>query len=79
MGIMKRNNDVWKSFAMITQLGLTVLAPIILCVGIGWFLEGKCSVNLMIPLLIIGILAGIRNAWTLCRQMITRDDDDDDD
>lgn len=79
MGIMKRNSDVWKSFAMITQLGLTVLAPLILCVGIGWLLEEKCSVNLMIPLLIIGILAGIRNAWTLCRQMITRDDDDDDD
>ena len=77
MGIMRRNNNVWKSFALITQLGLTVLAPIILCIGLGWFLEEKCSVNFMIPLLIIGILAGIRNALALCRQMITRDDDDD--
>lgn len=75
---MKNNNDVWKSFALITQLGITVLAPLILCVAIGYFIENKFSVNLMLPLLIIGILAGFRNAWTLCMQMIKKDDKDED-
>jgi ATP synthase protein I len=76
---MKKNNDVWKSFAMVTQLGLTVLAPIIICIGLGWFLEEKFSIDIMALLLILGILAGARNAWALCRQMITGNDDDDDD
>lgn len=74
---MKKNNDVWKSFAMVTQLGLTVLTPIILCVGIGWLLENKCAVNAMLPLLLLGILAGARNAWVLCRQIIAGDGDDE--
>ena len=74
---MKKNNDVWKSFALVTQLGITVLTPPILCVAAGYFLEERFSVNFMLPLLIIGILAGFRNAWSLCMQMISKDDDED--
>lgn len=76
---MKKNNDVWKSFALVTQLGITVLTPPILCVAAGYFLEERFSVNFMLPLLIIGILAGFRNAWSLCMQMISKDDDEDED
>ncbi len=76
---MKKNNNVWKSFALVTQLGLTVLTPPVLCVAAGYFLQEKFSVNFMLPLLIIGILAGFRNAWSLCMQMISKDDDEDED
>ena len=50
---------------MVTQLGLCVLAPIFLCIFIGYWLDSQYGMKTMVPLLILGVLAGGKSAWHL--------------
>lgn len=55
---------------MITQVSITLLAPIVLCTAVGVWLDGKFGWHTTIVLLIIGILAGGRSAFLLVLQML---------
>lgn len=66
--------DVYKTLALVTQLGISVLAPIFLCVFAGIMIEKYFHVSLLIPLLILGILAGFRNMYVLAKRMIDHND-----
>lgn len=66
---MKNKNEIWKTLAMVTQLGITMLAPVVLCVFIGYWLDEKFGWLTTIPLLILGILAGVRNTYLLLRDL----------
>lgn len=67
---MKFNREVMQNLAMITQLGISMLAPVILCVFAGYWLDGRYGFSTVIPLLILGILAGIRNCYLLIQRLI---------
>lgn len=78
---MKKQNTVVKTFSMVSQLGISVLAPVILCTLGGLWLEEKFSIPLTIPFIILGVLAGGRNAYVLVSQIIKemaaeKDEDD---
>lgn len=62
---MKFEKDIVRNMAMITQVGISMLAPIILCVFVGYWLDQKFGFSTVVPLLILGILAGARNTWLL--------------
>lgn len=64
---MNYKQSVFKNFALITQLGISILVPILLCTFFGTWLEKKFSFPFFIPLVIMGVLAGLRNAWVLVR------------
>ncbi|MCI7812109.1 MAG: AtpZ/AtpI family protein [Lachnospiraceae bacterium] len=71
---MKNNREVFRSLAMITQIGISVLAPVILCVALGYWLDQKFGWHTTVVLVILGILAGARNAWILLNQMVQDDE-----
>lgn len=75
---MKEKGRVFRAFALVTQLGLSVITPVLLCVWLGTWLEGKTGWNLVIPLIIIGILAGGRNGYVLLRQALADPEDGED-
>lgn len=64
---MGYKQSVYRTFALITQVGLSMLTPIFLCVFVGNFLENKFHIPIFIPLVILGILAGFRNCYYLVR------------
>ena len=66
---MKKNNEIWRNLAMVTQLGVSMLAPIVLCAFIGCWLDEKFGWLTTIPLLILGILAGVRNTYRLLKEL----------
>ena len=70
---MNFKKDVYRNIAMITQLGISMLAPIILCVFVGYQLDDRFGWHTVIPLLILGILAGCRNTWLLVKELIPED------
>ena len=70
---MNYRKDVYRNIAMITQLGISMLAPIVLCVFIGYQLDEHFGWLTVIPFLILGILAGCRNCWLLVQRLIPRD------
>ena len=55
---MKYKQSVYKTFALISQLGISILVPILLCTFFGTWLEKKVSFPVFIPLVIVGVLAG---------------------
>ena len=58
---------VYQTLALISQLGISMIAPVILCTVLGVYLDEKFSLSLTIPLIILGILAGGRNVYALVR------------
>ena len=69
---MKFHKDVWYNLAMITQLGISMLAPVFLCVFIGYELDEHFGWHTVLPLLILGILAGCRNCWMLLNERMPK-------
>ncbi len=57
--------SVFRSFALITQLGLHVMVPTALCVALGVLIDRRFGTYWVIPLMFLGMLAGGRNAYRL--------------
>lgn len=65
---MKKNN-VFQSFALVTQFGITMIVPILLCTLIGVYIGEKFSIPIItVPLFIIGALAGFRNVYVMAKK-----------
>ncbi|WP_283681153.1 AtpZ/AtpI family protein [Parablautia sp. Marseille-Q6255] len=68
---MKKNaNEIARSLAMITQLGVSMLAPVVLCAVVGNWLDERFGWSVTAVLLILGIMAGARNTWILVKGVI---------
>lgn len=70
----KYHKSVFKSFFLVTQLGISVMVPIALCVAVGVLIDRHFGTWWIIPLLIIGFAAGIRNAAILLTNTLKEDD-----
>lgn len=66
---MKKKNEIVRSLAMVTQLGISMLAPVVLCAFVGSWLDERYGWSVTAILLILGILAGARNTWILLKQI----------
>ena len=66
----KKRGVVARCLMMVTQVSITLLAPIILCTAAGVWLDGRYGCHTTVVLLILGIIAGGKNAYTLVSAMI---------
>lgn len=67
----KHNRNIVRALSMVTQLGITMLVPIVLCFFVGRWLDEKLNTNfLMIIMTILGILAGYRNLFAITRPLL---------
>ena len=64
---MKNRKSVFQTFSLISQLGISMIAPVILCTIAGVWLEDKLSLSLTIPFILLGVFAGGRNVYALVR------------
>jgi len=71
---MKRSKNSYRNLTLITQLGIRVIVPIFLCLFIGIWLDNRFSTWFTIPLLILGFLAGGRNAYIMAKDSIRMDE-----
>ena len=75
---MGYRKEVFRSLTMVTQLGVSVMVPIFMCLFAGIFLDEHLSTGFFtIILLILGILAGGRNAYILAMNSIEREKKED--
>lgn len=63
------HKEIVQNLAMVTQLGLNMMAPVILCAFAGSWLDEKFGWSVTAVLLILGVLAGARNSWLLLKQI----------
>ena len=76
---MKTNKSVYTTLALISQLGISMIAPIFLCTFIGMKLDEKYGWATTIPLILVGVLAGARNVYALVKQASSAIEDKKDD
>ncbi len=67
---MGYKKSVFRSLAMVTQLGLSIMTPVFLCVFIGYQIDSHWGTKWLIPMLILGVLAGGRCAWQLVSRIM---------
>lgn len=74
-----KHRNVMKAIAMISQIGLGMIVPIFLCVYAGVFLRDKFDKEyLFLIFLLLGILAAIRNLFTLTSSFYKKDKEKED-
>lgn len=67
---MRYKKSVFRSLAMVTQLGFSVITPIFLCIFAGYTIDRHFGTRSMIFLLILGTLAGGRCAYVLAMKTL---------
>lgn len=70
---MKPKKHPYRNLVLISQLGIQVMVPVFLCLFAGVFLDNRFSTGFTVPLLVLGILAGGRNAYILAMNSIDSD------
>ena len=75
---MKFDKSVFQTFSLISQLGVSIVAPILLCTLLGVYLDGKFSLSSTVWLIILGVLAGVRNAYVLLKNANKKSEVEDD-
>ncbi len=73
----KYKKEVFRNLSLITQLGLHVMVPIFLCVLVGVWIDKEFGLSTTVVLLILGILAGGRNAYILAMRVVNQNELDD--
>lgn len=69
-----RNNKVIKALMLITQLGISMMVPIFLCVFAGSWIDKKAGTGWGMPvLLFLGIAAAFRNVYYLLKPFYEKD------
>lgn len=67
----KKDYRFLRMLALITQLGISMLTCIFLCMLIGRFLSEKLQLDWIFPVfLLLGILAGFRSCYTIILRFI---------
>ena len=73
------NAGIVRNLMMVTQLGISVLAPVILCTVVGILLKGWFGGNGSLVCLVLGIMAGARNGYVLAKKIIDKNEEKKDD
>ncbi len=68
------NKDIRKSLMMVSQISISLLVPIFLCLFLGVYLNELCSTIYFVPVfLLLGIGAAIRNIYYLTKSLYMKE------
>ncbi len=67
---MGYRKEVFRSLTMVTQLGVSVMVPVFMCIFIGYVIDKYCGTSTMIIFLLLGIGAGMRNAYIMAMKVL---------
>ena len=76
---MNYKKSVYTTLAMISQVGISMVVPILLCTYAGVWLEKKFDFSWTVIMIVVGVLAGVRNVIAMMKRMkqITEEDTDE--
>lgn len=69
-----KDKHVFKAITMVTQVSISMMAPIFLCVFIGYQLDKKFSTGYwFLIFMVLGFLSSIRNVYYLTKSFYAKD------
>ena len=66
-GLMKKYGSIIRMLGLITQLGITMLTSIFLCMFIGLWIDHTFSTHFFLIFLVLGVLGGFRGVYALVK------------
>lgn len=66
---MNYKKSVYTTFAMISQVGISMIVPILLCTYAGVWLEKKYEFPFTVIMIVLGVLAGVRNVFAIVKKI----------
>ena len=63
-------SEVFKSWALVLQLGISVLVPIFLMIVFAYIIKEYFKIDLMLLFVILGVLAGVRNVYVILKNFL---------
>lgn len=69
------NNHIVKMWVLVLQVGITAIAPIVLCVVAGMLLKNYLEIDCMLVMVILGIVSGFVAAFRLAANQAGEDDE----
>ena len=70
---MGYKKSVFQSLAMVTQLGLCVLTPILFGIFAGSYMDSRFGTKTILVFLILGTLGGGRGAYLMAKRLIEQE------
>lgn len=75
----KENREVFRALGLLSQVGITLLTTVFLCIFIGYKMDEKLGTSFWFPIwLILGLIAGIRNIYGLVKRFYIKDKEKED-
>lgn len=62
--------EVFKTWTLVLQLGISILVPIFLLVALGYILKEKLNIDVMLICIILGVLVGVRNTYVIIKNYL---------
>lgn len=73
----KEKRRIFKCLALITQFGINMLVPILICTFLGVWLDTQLGTKFIVVILFfMGALAGFRNIFIMSRDIFNDSDDE---
>lgn len=63
-------SEVFKSWALVLQLGISILVPLFLMIIFAYLLKEYFKIDVMLIFVILGILAGVRNVYVILKNYL---------
>jgi ATP synthase protein I len=73
---MKGKKEIVRNLALVSQLGISFMVPVFLCIFIGSWIDKKFATSTILVFVIVGILAGMRNSYILIMGILKSNEDD---
>lgn len=70
---MGYKKSVFRSLAMVSQLGLCVLTPVLIGIFAGGYIDSRFGLKTTLIFLIVGILGGGRGAYIMAKGLIEQE------
>lgn len=70
---MHQKKSGLENLVLITQLGLNVVTPVLLCVALGNWIDRRTGLHTTLIFLILGVLSGGLSAYKMAKTIIERE------
>ena len=68
------NKKIVSAFMLVTQIGISMMTPIFLCVIIGVIVQNKTGFEYSVPIgILLGVASAFRNVFILTKKMYFKD------
>ena len=75
---MRQKKNGLENLVLITQFGLNVVTPVLICVLLGSWIDKKTRLHTVLIFLILGVLSGGLSAYKMAKHIVDREKEDED-